>query len=159
MPEVRGTTDFNGGAYPPCKNVPVVRPHDAHHFFVTDRRAGTDSSILRGVDTVAHHFHAVCGEGGAEYRGPRPTSSFSPQRELTPARLVIHPTDLYRHSVVLETLESPFEVRLAYFFPQQHYLRITASCTLPARATARLLLGRGPPLPCPPSFGLRTTPP
>ena len=100
----------------PIQNVPLVLPHDAHHFFVTDRRAGTDSSILRGVDTVAHHFHAVC----AECRGPRPTSSFGPQRELTPARLVIHRTDLCRHRVVLETLESAFEVRLAYFFPQQH---------------------------------------
>ena len=43
---------------------------------------------------VAHHFNAVCGDGGGVCRGPRPATSFGPQHELPPARLVIHRTDL-----------------------------------------------------------------
>ena len=34
-PEVRGTTDFNGGAYPQSKTSPshaLARPHNTHHF-------------------------------------------------------------------------------------------------------------------------------
>ena len=44
-------------------------------------------------------LHAVCGDGGGVRRGPRTTTSFGPQRELPPAKLVIHRTDLYQHNV------------------------------------------------------------
>ena len=49
-PEVRGTADFYGGAYPLSKT----------SFFAADRWAGTDSSILRYADTIGHHFNAIC---------------------------------------------------------------------------------------------------
>ena len=35
-------------------------------------------------------LRAVCGDGGGARRGPRTTTSFGPQHELLPARLVIH---------------------------------------------------------------------
>ena len=63
--------------------------------------------------TCNHIVSTVRPAGGAVCRGPRPTSSFGPQRELPPARLVIHRTDLCRHNVVLETLKGAFEVRLS----------------------------------------------
>ena len=48
MPEVRGTTDFNGGAYPPSK-MSLVRPHDAHHFSLrTDGQRPIVDSDRRG---------------------------------------------------------------------------------------------------------------
>ena len=59
-------------------------------FFAADGWAGTDNSILRHADTVAHHFNAICGGGGGVCRGPRTTTSFGPQRELPLASLVIH---------------------------------------------------------------------
>ena len=39
-----------------------------------------------------NHFNAICGGrgGGGVCRGSRTTTSFGPQRELPPARLVIH---------------------------------------------------------------------
>ena len=44
--------------------------------------------------------------------------------------------------------------------PYSYWLRISVGSALPARATRRLLLrGGGVPHPCPPSFGLGTTPP
>ena len=64
-PEVRGTTDVNGGAYPPSKTSPRT-PSRCSSFFAADGRAGTDSSILRHADTVEHYFHAICG-GGVVY--------------------------------------------------------------------------------------------
>ena len=51
-PEVRGTTDFNVGAYPPIQNVPLVRPHDTHHFSLrTDGQRRIVNTERRG-----HHF-------------------------------------------------------------------------------------------------------
>ena len=90
-------------------------PSQRSSFVATDGRAGTDSSILRGTGTVAHHFHAVCGEGGAVCRGPRPTSSFGPQRELLPARLVIYRTDLCRNNV--ENAEGCIRGRASVLLP------------------------------------------
>ena len=88
-PEVRGTTNFNGGAYPPSKTSP---PYALTTLIIFRQGgAGRDRKyMLSGADT----FNAVCGEGGVVCRGPRPTSSFDPQRELPSARLVIHCTDL-----------------------------------------------------------------
>ena len=75
MPEVQGTTDFNGGAYPPSKTSPSYALTTLSIFRFG--RTGTDRKFsLRGANTIAHHFNVVCGEGGAVCRGPRPTSSF-----------------------------------------------------------------------------------
>ena len=60
----------------------------------SDRRAVTDMNGERRGRCVAHHFNAVCGDGGGVCRGPRPATSFGPQHELPPARLAIHRTDL-----------------------------------------------------------------
>ena len=61
---------------------------------LSDRRAVTDMNGERRGRCVAHHFNAVCGDGGGVRRGPRTATSFGPQHELPPARLVIHRTDL-----------------------------------------------------------------
>ena len=71
---------------------PPRTPSRRSSFFATVERAGTDSSILRGADIVAHHFHAVCGAGVLYMYmyvvdAVRPTQ-FGPQRELPSARLV-----------------------------------------------------------------------
>ena len=48
-------------------------------FFATDGRAGTDSSILRYAETIAHHFTAICGGGVVYAVGPvRPSHSGPP---------------------------------------------------------------------------------
>ena len=88
-PEVRGTTNFNGGAYPYPKRPPRT-PSRRSSFFAADERSGTDSSNLRHADTVAHHYHAICGGEGGVCHGLRTTTSFGPHRELPLARLVIH---------------------------------------------------------------------
>ena len=101
-------------------------------------------------------------KGGAVCRGPRPTSSFGPKRELPPARLVVHRTDILNSNVGLETLESAFEVGLASFFTQQHWLRITVELHITDARNEEAVAwgaggGGGGALPCPPSFGLGTT--
>ena len=92
----------------------LVRPHDYHHSGPrSDGQGRTERGrCLRSI------FCVVCGEGGAVCRGPRPTIAFGPQRELAPARLVIHRTDLCQHTV--KNPEGCIRGRLAYFFPQQH---------------------------------------
>ena len=52
-------------------------------------------------------------------------------------------------------------VVLADFCPRHHWLWITVQLHISARATRRLMLSRegGHYTPCPPSFGLGTTPP
>ena len=73
----------------------LVRPHDYHHSGQrTDGQGRTERVIERGrcLRTI---LHAVCGVR----RGPRTTTSFGPQRELPPAMLVIHRTDLCQHNV------------------------------------------------------------
>ena len=104
---------------------PLVRPHDAHHFFAADGRAGTGSLILRHADTVEHHFHAICGGGGGVCRGSRTTTSFCPQRELPLARLVIYrqtPARAVRarHKETLGV--QPRSGILALISTQQHWL-------------------------------------
>ena len=58
MPEVRGTTDFNGGAYPPSKRHPR-KPSRRSSCLAADGRAETDSLTLRDADTVGHRLYAV----------------------------------------------------------------------------------------------------
>ena len=68
----------------------LVRPHDYHHSGLrTDGQGRTERVVERGrcLRTI---LRAVCGDGGGLRRGPRTTTSFGPQRELPPARLVIH---------------------------------------------------------------------
>ena len=95
MPDVRGTADVDGGAYQPFLPLPRT-PSRLSSFRSTDRR--TERVIERGrcLRTI---LHAVCGGGGGVRRGPRTTTSFGPQRELPPAMLVIHRTDLCQHNV------------------------------------------------------------
>ena len=68
----------------------LVRPHDYHPSGLrTDEQGRTERVLERGrcLRTI---LRAVCGDWGGVRRGPRTTTSFSPQRELPPARLVIH---------------------------------------------------------------------
>ena len=58
-------------------------------------------------------------------------------------------------NVELETLHSAIEARLAYFFTQQHWLRITVELHITARARKRLLLGRGAATPLSTEFWAR----
>ena len=68
----------------------LVRPHDYHHSGLRTDEQGRTERVLDTRTLIAHHLCAVCGEGGGVRRGPRTTTSFGPQRELPPARLVIH---------------------------------------------------------------------
>ena len=116
-PEVRGTADFYGGAYPLSKT----------SFFAADRRAGTDSSILRYADTIGHHFDAIC--------APRK------DRDAECATVVEHISALF-HPTALATDNGR----------APHYQSsLQGGCCLGG--------GGGALLPCPPSFGLGTTPP
>ena len=45
MPDVRGTAELYGGAYPPSGPFPV-HPHDTHHYFTADGRAETDRTMI-----------------------------------------------------------------------------------------------------------------
>ena len=85
-PEVRRTADVDGGAYLPFLPLPRT-PSRLSSFRSTDGR--TERVVERGrcLRTI---LRAVCGDGGGVRRGPRTTTSFGPQRELPPARLVIH---------------------------------------------------------------------
>ena len=77
----------------------LVRSHDYHHLGLrTDGQGRTERVIERGrcLRTI---LRAVCGGGGGACRGPRTTTSFGPQRELPPARLLIHRTDLCQHNI------------------------------------------------------------
>ena len=111
-----GQPIFMAESTPHPKRPPgLVHPHDAHHFFPVDGRAEIERT-LRHADTVAHHFHAVSGYGGDVCRGLRTTSSFGPQLELLPARLVIH-RQTSAHAQSEKTLEvQPRSGILALFF-------------------------------------------
>ena len=94
-PEVRGTADVGWRSLNPTSDqsssyaLTTISSHVS-----SDRRAVTDMNGERRGRCVAHHFNAVCGDGGGVCRGPRPATSFGPQHELPPARLAIHRTDL-----------------------------------------------------------------
>ena len=89
LPEVRGTADVDGGAYLPFLPLPRT-PSRLSSFRSTDGRTGTDRTCGRTRCCLRTILHAVCGDRGGLRRGPRTTTSFGPQRELPPARLVIH---------------------------------------------------------------------
>ena len=94
-PEVRGTADVDGGAYLPFLPLPRT-PSRLSSFRSTDER--TERVIERGrrLRTIVC---AVCGDRGGVCRGPRTTTSFGPQCELTSARLVIHRQTSAQNSV------------------------------------------------------------
>ena len=99
-PEVRGTADVGWRSLNPLPiNPPRTHSRLYHHMCLrTDGRWRTWMEYLISVSSwrgrcVAHHFNAVCGDVAC-MRGPRPATSFGPQHELPPARLVIHRTDL-----------------------------------------------------------------
>ena len=52
-PEVRGTAEFHGGAYPHVIR-PHIRTHVYHPYFAADRQAETDVVTLRDADAFAH---------------------------------------------------------------------------------------------------------
>ena len=141
---------------------PPRTPSRRSSFFAADGRAGTDSSIRRHAETVAHHFNAICDGGGGVCREPRVTTSFGPQRELPLARLVIHRQTSAR-ARRKETLGvQPRSGILALFFTQQHWLRITVEFRITSEhhgEDAAWGGGGGATLPCQPIFGLGTTPP
>ena len=77
----------------------LVHPHDYHYSGLrTDGQGRTERVIERGrcLRTI---LRAVFGDGGGVRRGPRTTTSFGPQRELPPARLVIHRQTSAQNSV------------------------------------------------------------
>ena len=90
-PEVRGTADVDGGAYLPFLPIPRT-PSRLSSFRSTDGRTGKDRTCGRTRTLFAQEgiLRAVCGDWGGVRRGLRTTTSFGPQRELPPARLVIH---------------------------------------------------------------------
>ena len=94
-PRYEGQLMSDGGAYKPPSDqsfsyaLTTITSHVS-----SDRRAVTDMNGERRGRCAAHHFNAVCGDGGGVCRGPRPATSFGPQHELPPARLAIHRTDL-----------------------------------------------------------------
>ena len=103
-------------------------------------------------------FSAVCGEDGAVCRGPCPTSSFGPQREIPLARLVIHRTDFCQHNV--GNAEGCSRGRASVLLPPATLAADNGRAPYYQRAPwGGCCLGRGPPHPCPPNFGLGTTPP
>ena len=118
-PRYEGQLIFMEEPIPHPKRPPRT-PSRHSSFFAADGRAGTDSSILRHADTVAHQFDAICGRGGGVCRVPRTTTSFGPQRELPLARLVIH-RQTSAHARRKGTLSvQPRSAILALFFTQQH---------------------------------------
>ena len=75
--------------------LPLPRtPSRLSSFRSTDGRTGTDRTCDRTRRCLRTIFSGVCGEGGSVCRGARTTTSFGPQRELPPAKLVIHRTNL-----------------------------------------------------------------
>ena len=74
---------MDGRAYLPFLPLPRM-PSRLSLFRSTDGR--TERVVERGrcLRTILR------GDGGGVRRGPRTTTSFGPQRELPPARLVIH---------------------------------------------------------------------
>ena len=159
MPEIRGTTDFYCGAYPHPKSLPRTSSRRSS-FFAADGRAETVSSILRHADTVAHHFNAICGEGGGVCRGPRTTTSFGSQRELPLARLVIHRKTSAR-TQRKETLSvQPRSGMLALFFTIQRLAADNNRAPHIWRAPrGGCCLGGRPLRSCPSGFGPGTTRP
>ena len=128
------------------------------HVF-TDGRAVTDMNGRRG--RCAAHVHFTCRLWRGVRRGPRATTSFGPQHELPPARLVIHRQTSCQNSV----RRGRWKVQtrsgiLAYFCPRHHWLWITVELhiTVAHHEEADARKG-GSLLPCPPSFGLGTTRP
>ena len=107
---------------------------------------------------VAHHFNAVCGDGGGVCRGPRPATSFGPQHELPPARLVIHRTDLLNDKGTL-IVRWRSDI-LAHLCPRLHWLWVTVEPHITGtRQRGGCSSGGSSLRPCTPSFGLGTTKP
>ena len=89
MPEVRGTAEPHGEAYPPSGPFPLARPHDTHHYPTADRRAVTDRLTLSGADASCAPFTRRFRPG--ECSMPRATSeqAVSSPCELPSAMLAV----------------------------------------------------------------------
>ena len=85
-PEVRGTADVGWRSLFP---LPINPPRTHDYIICVFGPTGGGGHEYAALRTIL-----VCGDGGGVCRGPRPATSFGPQHELPPARLVIHRTDL-----------------------------------------------------------------
>ena len=68
----------------------LVRPHDYHHSGLRTDEQGRTERVLETRTLIAHHFTCRLWRRGWCTSRARTTTSFGPQRELPPARLVIH---------------------------------------------------------------------
>ena len=91
---MRGTADVDGAAY---LHLLPHTPSRLSSFRSMDGRTERVIEFGRCLRTI---FSPVCGDVDVFFLpGPCTTTSFDPQRELPPARLVIHRTDLCQHNV------------------------------------------------------------
>ena len=149
-------SDFYGGAYLPSKTSPsyALTTHIISCYGSTDGQ-GPIVPFREARIPLRTIFSAVCGKGGAVCRGPRPTSSFGSQRELPPARLVIHSTDLCQHNV--GNTEQCNRCWTSVLLPPATLAADNGRTPHYQRAPrGGCCLERGPPLSCPPRFGLES---
>ena len=90
-PRYEGQLMSDGGAYSPFRLILLVL---THVFIITCAygRTGSDGHewVIPKRTLVACHFSRRLWRWGGVSRGPRTATSFGPQHELLPARLVLH---------------------------------------------------------------------
>ena len=129
----------------------------------SDRRTVTDMNGERRGRCVAHHFDAVCGDGGGVCRGPRPATSFGPQHELHMYHLLGWRSTV--QTFAHERRKGTLIVRwrsdiLAHLCPRLHWLWVTVEPHITGTRQRGGCSSEGGSLrPCTPSFGLGTTKP
>ena len=74
----------------------LVCPHDCHDSGLWTDGQGRTERVIERRRRLRTILRAVC---GGQRGGPRTTTSFGPQRELPPARLVIHRQTSTQNSV------------------------------------------------------------
>ena len=109
-------------AYLPFLPLPRT-PSRLSSFRSTDGRTERVTERGRCLRTI---LLAVCGGGGGVCRGPPTTTLFGPQRDLPPARLVIHRTDLCQHNEGNAGRCNRGRAGVHLPPPPQHWLQITA---------------------------------
>ena len=140
---VRGTADTECGAYSPSGQSSSYSLTTLSSPSSTDRRAETDRMFITTRIAVAHHFSCRLRRKESCILGATSSQPTLPLHELPPARLVIH-----RQTSAHERRKWTLSVQLSsgmlvHLCPRQHWLWVTVEPHIPARATRRLLLGRG----------------
>ena len=115
---------MDGGAYLPF--LPLFRTLSRlSSFSSTDGRTGRTERVTERGCCLRTIFRIVCGDGGGVRPWARTTTSFGPQRELAPARLVIHRQTSAQNSVRGRGTVQTRSGILAYFCTPHHWLWIT----------------------------------